>query len=303
MNMLRMALKVLIPILSFGFLGSELFKLTEKLGNSSVHINPTVLAISTALLIGIFLADAKGWHLILTMTNQKLAAGKAFYIWFYSSFCRYIPGVIWPYLTRIELSKSVGIDRETTITSMMLENLLLAGTSLALAAPVIFLHLGVELQEAAISVAPFALAGSGIALFFAKTVLSTNLAKKYLSSLCAISKSSWILLIVYYTAFWLIFGFVFMLFATSTIQIKHEALLLVALSFPISFAIGFIASISPGGLGIREGVLYSLLSLQLASEDAAFLAITSRAWLMSVELLIAACLAAGHIRKKVTSLP
>lgn len=286
MNKVKNLLKIAVPLLAFGFLWSELYKLTSSIDKNTLLLNPNLLAASLVLLLVLFIADAAGWNLILRSLKQHLSLERSLYIWFYSSFCRYIPGMIWPYLTRIELCKSAGIDRPTATTSMLLENLLLAGTSLALGAPLFFYFYEPNALEV-LKTTPLILLGFVLLIYVSRSTVALQYTDKYLSTLKSLTPKALILLILYYLAFWLIFGITFLLFCQSIVSISEEQLLLIVLVFPVSFAIGFIASISPGGLGIREGVLYTLLMLQMDSTNAAFIAITSRLWLLAVELLIA----------------
>lgn len=286
MKRIKFLLRITIPIVCFVYLGAEIVKLS---GNTRVNYHVFdigTLLISLVLLLVIFLADAIGWQLILRSLKQELDVSKGIFIWFYSSFCRYIPGIIWPYLTRIDLCNSEGLDKNTVGTSMILENILLASTSVILSIPIIIQFYPLNFIFVFQTAMLFFLVVT-IALLISKKEFFRVFIDKYMLSIRTLTKKNILLLATYYIVFWLIFGISFLVFCSSIINVEKGQYLLLVLAFPVSFAIGFIASISPGGLGIREGVLYTLLSLQLSNEDAALIALTSRLWLFSTEVFIA----------------
>lgn len=286
MHALKIALKVLVPVMAFGFLGMELYKLTRGLDSSQLTFRFDVLAMSLVLLAVLFVADAVGWNLILGNLQQRLPWAKAIHIWFYSSLSRYIPGIVWPYLSRIQMCSDHGVDKTTTATSMVLENLLLAGTSLLLSSPLMILYFRLDAQLI-LGCILLILAGLALVICLGRSKFVLGLVNRYLLPLTIVSCRSLLLLALYYLTFWLVFGCCFLLFCQSILTVDPEQFVHIALAFPVSFAIGFIVSISPGGLGIREGVLYTLLLPLVGSANAALLAVASRVWLMAMELVIA----------------
>ena len=59
-----------------------------------------------------------------------------------------------------------------------------------------------------------------------------------------------------YILLWVYFGIAFLLFVkslTPAIQLRH--LLMVIGIYPLAWSIGFLSVVTPGGLGVREGVL------------------------------------------------
>lgn len=294
---LKSILKILVPALAFSFLGLEIYKLIQDVDVEQLHLQVDALAASFALLALLFLADAAGWNLILRSLQQRLPWGKALYIWFYSSLSRYIPGVVWPYLSRMQMCNDHGISKTVTASSMMLENLLLAATSVGLSSPLLILYFQLNMLQT-LGIILAVLFAATLSVYLYRSMLTIRFLDRYLFPLKTLNLHALLSLTLYYLAFWLLFGYSFLVFCQSILTIDPAQRLSVALTFPVSFAIGFIISISPGGLGIREGVMYTLLAPILGSSNAALIAVVSRIWLMAMELLIALGIAIALLVKR-----
>lgn len=297
MNNVKNILRLAVPVLAFSFLGWELYKLARDVDAGNLSFRGELLGCSFALLALVFIADAAGWNLILHSLNQRLPWQKAIYIWFYSSLSRYIPGIIWPYLSRIQMCSEQGISKTVTTTSMILENLLLASSSIVLSSPLLLLYLELESFQlfGVMLLVPALLL---IMLFLLKNTTQIASNNRYLLPLRSFELKKLFPLALFYVTFWLVFGYCFLLMCESIVTIDPNKRLLVALSFPVSFAVGFIVSISPGGLGIREGVMYTLLLPLLGSTNAALIAVFSRLWLITMEVLIAVTICAAIVIKR-----
>ena len=58
--------------------------------------------------------------------------------------------------------------------------------------------------------------------------------------------------------------------------------------YAAAWTVGFLSVITPGGLGIREGMLSLLLSAYLPSSTATLVALLSRTWSLAADLVLAA---------------
>lgn len=293
-------LKHVIPIVAFSFLVYIVLQNSDNLSSKTLSIDIPTLTLSTALLMIVFIADGLGWHLIVRALCVKERFSVTLPIWFYSSFTRYIPGIVWPYATRIKLCSDIGISKITTANSMLLENVFLASSALIASLPIALHHFD----------------RSALALFIILTIATITLTKPILllsqkikslpnvltnaiNSLLSISFRSILKLGFYYLMFWFCFSLSFGVFclAITDSRLIEENIIYIAICFPISFFIGFTATITPGGLGIREGALYTLLLLYVEPQHAAILAIASRLWIISAELLIGLCLVTTSTRR------
>ncbi len=86
---------------------------------------------------------------------------------------------------------------------------------------------------------------------------------------------------------WIIWSLAFYLFFLSTTNEHLEVSILLSFVFPIASVIGIVALFSPGGLGVREGIMiYLLISIGISSQEATQISIDSRIWFLIGEVII-----------------
>jgi hypothetical protein len=84
---------------------------------------------------------------------------------------------------------------------------------------------------------------------------------------------------------WIGYGISFALFAKAVLPDAPLAPLTAAAVYVAAYVAGILVIILPGGLGVREGVLVAALTPLIGVDRALFLAITSRLWLVALEVL------------------
>ncbi|WP_198043283.1 lysylphosphatidylglycerol synthase domain-containing protein [Ketobacter nezhaii] len=302
MKYFLLTIKFLIPLTAFAFLAYQSQGYIIDLHGKASFIKPPLLIASIFLLLPVFIMNAFGWHLIVRVFNHDISFSRSLNIWFYSSFTRYIPGVIWPYTTRIKLCTNLGINKYDTTSSMLLENCFLASCSLCVSLPIIGVHLNSTITLI------FIVLGFSV-LLYTKRILSllstfkinNEHIRNIIASFLKLESAHFINIWAFYCLLWLFFSIAFGLFCTSISNFEtYEFLTLiqVAMCFPISFAVGFIATITPGGIGIREGTLFSLLILFIDPQDAAVISIASRLWLIFTEVIVGTMLYLANVLRK-----
>lgn len=247
------------------------------------NASPLLLLSASILLVAVFIIDATGWALILRKLGEtRLSVRQACWIWMASSISRYLPGGIWPYASRIAMAHAAGVKTGTTALSLVVETILLAVSALAVSLPALFGLAGGP-------VSPL-LAAAGIvlglcALHPRALSLGARLpgrAGRMLSEIQPVPYWQMLFLFFYYVVFWFLFGAAFTVFAYSLgVAIAPVS---ATSAFALAFFLGFIAIFSPGGLGVREGVLYFLLAPQIGTAAALTLSVSSRLWMMGGEL-------------------
>ncbi len=95
------------------------------------------------------------------------------------------------------------------------------------------------------------------------------------------------LLLACYAGAWLSYGCSGLAIALVFDDGVAEQSLYVVGAFVVAWLVGFVSLITPGGLGVREGVLVALLHPLVDTADAAAMAVVARAWWTVVELGIA----------------
>lgn len=275
----------LIIISSLACMAYLLISQWHSIPETEVTINPGLLVFSIFCLLILFLLDAYGWHLILKSLNQTISPQTSIRIWILSSVTRYLPGGIWPYISRVTMAKEAGIEYSTSSVSLYIETLLLASSSLAVGFPALLGATGIPVSP---YTALFSLALFGLAMH-PKVILLLGLLPgkigKTFSSLKLPSMRHIFILYLYYVAFWILFGAVFVCFVLSIISVPNNHWIQVGGSIALGFSVGFIVFFFPGGIGIREATIYLLLAPVITPPASALVSVGSRVWVIAGEVL------------------
>jgi uncharacterized membrane protein YbhN (UPF0104 family) len=97
-----------------------------------------------------------------------------------------------------------------------------------------------------------------------------------------------VLLVAGYALYWAVTGLAFAALVASLYPLAPGDVPVVVAAFAAAYAAGFLALLTPAGLGVREGVLVVALASVLPAGPALVVALLSRVWMMLVELAGAA---------------
>ena len=100
-----------------------------------------------------------------------------------------------------------------------------------------------------------------------------------------ISTKDVIIYLLGYSVSWLLFGLAFLIFVKAMAQADFRMYPMLTGAFAFSLNIGFLAIFTPGGIGVREGVLVFLLSSFFPLPVSTLIALLSRLWITVGELL------------------
>lgn len=89
-----------------------------------------------------------------------------------------------------------------------------------------------------------------------------------------------------YLWLWVFLGTAFFLFIKSFYPVVPSQLLVATGTYAVAWSIGFLSVITPSGLGVREGILSLLLTSVLPPATATLVALLSRLWTLSAELIV-----------------
>jgi hypothetical protein len=95
-----------------------------------------------------------------------------------------------------------------------------------------------------------------------------------------------LMLILLYCIYWVIIGTSFYLMINAIVALKIQFLLVVSGMFAVSWALGFLSFFTPGGIGVREGILTLLLSLLFPTGIAIVITIIWRIQITLVEIVL-----------------
>lgn len=206
-------------------------------------------------------------------------------IWFLSNLARYVPGNVWSYVGAVELARREGVARRTTLAVMALTQVLSVGVAVAAGLPVLLAERA-RLGRPALLGALVVAAGAALAALFRRRLL--DLARRRFPGLdpadLTPSAGTVVLLVAGYALYWAVTGLAFAALVASLYPLAPGDVPLVMAAYAAAYAAGFLALLTPAGLGVREGVLVVALAPVLPAGPALVVALLSRVWMMLVEL-------------------
>lgn len=293
---------IILVIIICYFLGAAFYKEWDNLSKYNWSPQPVWLVISIPAIIFAYVFCGIGWTIILQMIGVKIGKAKGTIIFLLSLFGRYIPGGIWSALGRLYLCRLEGIPDSKSGISILLEQ---AYPVVAACIVFVFSLLFWPAADLLVKVLPLIFILPVFVLFlhpkpFLKIVnpVLAWAGKKPVQ--ISLSFKDMLLLTCYYSCYWIITGTAFYFFVNAfyTLELIHIPIL--AGIFAISFTAGYLAFITPAGLGVREGLLSVLLSQFLPASVAIGLSLLSRLWLIGIEILILMALLINPKTRKMT---
>lgn len=279
----RGLLKLLFVVVSLAFMAWMLFAQWQEVSQLEWSLHPTMMFAAIAALVVLFFASAFGWHLILMAFGVHVDVRSNVRTWLLSSLGRYFPGGIWGYASRIAMGVNQGLSAATVGLALYLETLLLCAGAITAGLPALVLAVDVPIQLRSIVLIVLLL---GI-LVHPRTLSLFRYVPGRIGRAFAITKmpcaAAIFSLYFYYVLYWVVFGFVFVIFVEALHPVPPGSALLIGASMALGFAAGLLAVFSPGGIGVREAVLYFLLLPVLPAPTSLLISVGSRLWIMTGE--------------------
>ena len=281
-------LRQIFFIIAIFFIGFAVYTQWGEVRSYEWNFQISWLLLSFTTLIISLLLGPYGWHLVLRSLKQKLNYQKSFHIWTISSIAKYIPGTIWSYVSRATLTKNEDVKIGPVTASIYIEQILLVLTSLAVGIPIF-------IKSSNLAITPIYLFLALFILFFIIHPRFFNLlghipgrAGKALKNIEFTSMANISRLYLFYILHWLIFSIAFIFFISSIHPVMPEQYFYIGSALAASFFVSFVFIIFPGGIGIRESILYLLLLDFFPEAICLAIAVGSRLWLILGELLAVA---------------
>jgi glycosyltransferase 2 family protein len=252
------------------------------------RLDPWLFVVATALLALSYGLVAWLWGLALhRYAGTRTSAGAR--IWFLSNLARYVPGNIWSYVGAVELARREGVARRVTLAVMALTQVLSVGVAVAAGLPVLLAERA-SLGRPALLGALVVAAVAGLAVVFRGRLL--ELARRRVPGFdpreLTPSAGTVAWLVAGYAVYWAVTGLAFAALVAALHPLAAADIPLVVAAYAAAYAAGFLALLTPAGLGVREGVLVVALAPVLPAGPALVVALVSRVWMMLVELAGAA---------------
>lgn len=284
---MKKILKLTVPLLIISFLLFIVIKNWQSVDFDIKKINFSFLFLALVTLVFANIGGAIFWKSLLSFFSFELSFKQALRIFTISNFGRFLPGVAIHYFARIYLSKSSGLSLAKSTSTIILElyytfcgglitslfslnfllsrfNLLSNFYYLIILGFVVFLILNPRKIFLYIRKIPF---------FNKKVPEIQNL-----------SFNNHLKLLLFSSFLFLLNGFAFyLLFLAINNSISF---LLISGLFSLTWLIGFLTPLAPGGLGVSDLSLAFLLSSSYSLPLASFLTVMYRVLLICSELLV-----------------
>ena len=277
-------LEVAVVAVVAGFFVVTLLARWREVAAAKWRLDPVFFALASLVLASSYALVATLWAIALRrLAGTPIATGAR--IWFLSNLARYVPGNVWSFVGAVELARRAGVARRATLAVMATTQALSVGVALLVGLPVL-------LAERARLERPILLGGVALLLVGVAVVA-------FRGRLVGLVRRRWpqldpgelvpapataALLVAGYAAYWALTGLAFAGLVRSLAPLPADAVPLVVAAYAAAYAVGFLALVTPAGLGVREGVLVLALAPVLPAGPALVVALVSRAWMMLVEL-------------------
>ena len=288
---------ILIAVVVY-FAGRQLVENWTAVRKYDWTINWLLLIVSVALHILAFTMFAATWCILIRAFGHRVTVVQGFKVSYVVNLGRYIPGKVWPILGQVYMLRKINVTQEEAITSWGIATILgLPGAFLAGCITIWFYPqmleqtLGENIGWGPVAAILTVIIGSVVlALAPQKTMLPVNFLLKLLRRKPVQLKLSIKVIFEVYGGYflsWVLYGVAFYTFVNAIVADAPVPPVAGAGAFVMAYIIGWLALFSPGGIGVRELVLITVLSPFLGTAVASGVAVAGRVWNLVAEFIAA----------------
>lgn len=256
--------------------------------NLTFQVRPAWVTLAGAAILATYGLLIRAWTLVLAGWAQRLPLARAASIWCISNLGRYLPGKVWTVAGLAVLARRSGVSGWAAAASAVVMQFLAVATGAA-----VFLAF-VPTESFAPTVSPALVGAAGMAGAVAAVVLATSpLLQKVARvirpdvTLQPLAPSAATFGAAATAAAWLGYGLALWLLARGVVPDADLSIPMAVGAFAGAYIVGLVFIFAPGGVGVREGVLVTLLTPSVGGGAAVVLAVASRL-LMTVTEIVAA---------------
>ena len=308
-------MKTIRPYVGILIAGILLYSLIKPFLQAQTRLTDGTFEIQGGWLFASFLLILAYWSVYLypfgsllsRFTGKHVPFRAAWTLFHLSNITRYLPGRIWGVVRLLSLSHRFGLSKtavgssltlhvgvETALGGMIAMSLLFSTQMRATATEVLETLSGKNtLLLTIIVMAIFA----GILILIPRLMEYVKGVVKTLAPFLDTPRL-WVNVLLSHSLLWLCQGFAFSLFVRSLAPVRWTDAGVLTASYAFAWIIGFLSFLPPGGLGIREGLLGVLLANYMPASQATLVALLSRLWMLSAEILLAGTAFLFHLNRK-----
>lgn len=224
---------------------------------------------------------------VLDGVGTRITFPKTYWAYFITQLSKYLPGGIWIFPGRVVALRRHDVGFAASSAAMLVELCLLVFAGIVVFVPY-WLIVGVEQTSitwwsVVLVIVPIAVFLNPAVFNYVFTRLLVLMGKADVRVYLSFRRLSLILLID--ILFWLVTGAGFYFLVASVQPVPISSWLALTSAFSMAWVIGFLAFLTPAGLGIREGALAVLLTPLLPPPLPALIALLARLWWTVAELI------------------
>jgi hypothetical protein len=272
------------------FLWSEVRKHWAAVATFRLVLSPGELCVAGALGLASFLLETRAWQRAVngTLEREAMTFGDSLAVLNTSGLLKYLPGRVWTYGAQMIWLAKHGISKGKVVYINLLCLLcsLLVSTSLGGAYFIVYLA---PAAWAAVAWCGLLVAHAA-ALFLGPRVigLSLGLVQRFAHRQVEVIPTPPRLLLeidAIYVASWAAIGIAgyYSALGVGLVVTPHDVMAIMG-SMSIAWTIGYLSALTPGGLGVREGLMYVMLHRVSTPQAALVLPVVSRLLYLAIEV-------------------
>jgi uncharacterized membrane protein YbhN (UPF0104 family) len=283
----------LLAAVIFYILFKTIYNNREQLKNWNWEINWFYAVMTAVSLFGAYLCGSQGWLEIIRGFGYNIKFYESFRVIYLANLARYVPGKVLQVVGMVGLANEVGVPARISLASFALVQ------AYALPASFVLIPLTLGSNDALSSLIVFrdimyifmaVVVVLFLILFFRPEGLNWALNKvlklfrqepvEYRPTM-----KNRVKIFVWYILNWGLFGVSFHFFLLAISGKTQISFVYSAGAYIAAYIMGYISFLSPGGLGVREGVMSALLAPLVTAPVAASLSLINRIWITIAETI------------------
>jgi hypothetical protein len=256
-----------------------------------VHLMWGYIAASGVVVLGTYALLIEVWRRILAAWSARISFADATRIWCVSNLGKYVPGKVWQIAAMGKLAHDIQVPAAAAAGSAVLNTVVNIGIGFAVGVVAGFRALDrMSGGYGTIGVAITVVIICGVLLLPTLlpriTAIGERVRGKSLD-LGTLPPRAVYIAIVGNIAAWILYGWSFQLLVHGVLGHTSGTLSNYVAAYALSYVMGYLVFVVPGGIGVREGVQTTALTvMQLATAPEALLvSVSSRLWLTVLEVI------------------
>ena len=233
--------------------------------------------------------------LLSCLTRKHVSFRDAFTMFHLANITRYLPGRIWGVVKLLSLSQHFGVSK-TAVGSSLTGHV---GIETALGGLIAMsLLLSKQMRQTATEALEQISGHTVLLTLVVIGVLGSTLfcipkvahhARQFLKTRLPLLGNArlWGIVLISHCLLWCCQGLAFFMFVKSLTPVPWIDAGILTASYAFAWIVGFLSFLTPGGLGIREGLLGLLLANYMPTSQATLIALLCRLWMLSAEMILA----------------